>query len=115
GDLGLLLEPRQVLRPLQTPPAGPALPRRVTVERGDEVNQQFSHGRLLVLTVLVSGQLSYHGRERVGHVGAENEVGEAELLASALDLLGGGRQGHREVPRGSPRREAQKCRCRGAP
>src|ERR687889_716073 len=26
GDRGLLLEPREVLRPLQTPPAGPALP-----------------------------------------------------------------------------------------
>ena len=48
-DLGLLAEPGEVLRPLETPEAGPALPRRVAVEGGDEVDEEFWHGRVLVL------------------------------------------------------------------
>lgn len=40
---------------------------------------------------LMSGQLSYDRSERVGQVGAEDEVGEADLLPSPLDLLGGRR------------------------
>src|SRR5215471_13540531 len=40
---------------------------------------------------LVSGQFSYDRSERVGDVGAEDEVGEADLLPSPLDLLGGRR------------------------
>ena len=41
---------------------------------------------------LVSGQLGYDRSERVGGVGAEDEVGEADLLPSPLDLLGGRRR-----------------------
>jgi hypothetical protein len=41
---------------------------------------------------LMSGQLSYDRSERVGEVGAEDEVGEADLLPSPLDLLGGCRR-----------------------
>jgi hypothetical protein len=37
----------------------------------------------------MSGQLSYDWGERVGEVGAEDEVGEADLLPPSLDLLGG--------------------------
>lgn len=39
----LLAEPGEVLRPFETPPAGPAIPRRVAVQGGDEVDQEFSH------------------------------------------------------------------------
>src|SRR5215469_17843561 len=41
---------------------------------------------------LMSGQLSDDRSERVGEVGAEDEIGEADLLPSALDFLGGGRR-----------------------
>jgi len=37
-----------------------------------------------------SGQLSNDRREGVGDVGAEHEVGKANLLATPMDLLGGG-------------------------
>jgi len=37
----------------------------------------------------VPGQLSYDRGERVGEVGAEDEIGEANLLSSSLDFLGG--------------------------
>lgn len=40
---------------------------------------------------LMSGQLSYDRSERVGEVGAEDKVGEADLFPSPLDLLGGRR------------------------
>src|SRR5262245_13115580 len=40
----LLAEPGEVLRPFETPPAGPAIPRRVAVQGGDEVDQELSHG-----------------------------------------------------------------------
>src|SRR5215472_9841835 len=45
---------------------------------------------------LMSGQLSYDWSERVCEVGAENEVGEADLLPSTLDFLGGRRRVMRE-------------------
>jgi hypothetical protein len=41
---------------------------------------------------LASGQLSYDRSERVGEVAAEDEVGEAVLLPSPLDFLGGRRR-----------------------
>ena len=44
----------------------------------------------------MSGQLSYNRSERVGEVGAEDEVGEAGLLPSPLDFLGGRRRVVRE-------------------
>lgn len=37
---------------------------------------------------LMSSQLGYDRSERVGEVGAEDEVGEADLLPSPLDFLG---------------------------
>src|SRR6188474_2581851 len=40
---GLLAEPGEVLGPFETPPAGPALPRRVAVQGGDEVDHELSH------------------------------------------------------------------------
>ena len=40
---------------------------------------------------LLTGQLSHDRGERVGAGGAEDEVGEADLLPSPLDLLGGRR------------------------
>src|SRR6185437_5779504 len=40
---------------------------------------------------LASDQVSDDRGERVGEVGAEDEVGEAELLASSLDFFGGRR------------------------
>jgi hypothetical protein len=40
----------------------------------------------------VSGQRSNDGGERVGRAGAEDEVGEADLLPSPLDFLGCGRR-----------------------
>jgi hypothetical protein len=40
----------------------------------------------------VSGQLGYDRSERVGEVGAEDEVGEADLLSSSLDFFGGRRR-----------------------
>ena len=39
---------------------------------------------------LVSGQLSHDRGERVGEVGAEDEIGEAHLLPSPPDFVGGG-------------------------
>ena len=39
---------------------------------------------------LTSGQLSYDRSQRVGEVGADDDIGEADLLPSPLDLLGGG-------------------------
>src|SRR4029453_13445022 len=47
--LGLLSQPGEVLRPLETPEARPALRRRVAVDGGDEVDEEFWHGRVLVL------------------------------------------------------------------
>jgi hypothetical protein len=41
---------------------------------------------------LVPGQLSHDRSEHVGEVGAEDEIGEADLLPSPLDLFGGGRR-----------------------
>jgi hypothetical protein len=38
---------------------------------------------------LMSGQVSHDWGEGVGDVSAEDEVGEADLLASSLNLLGG--------------------------
>src|SRR5918995_1949403 len=49
GDLGLLAEPGEVLGSFQPPPSWPALRRRVAVEGGDEVDEEFWHGRVLVL------------------------------------------------------------------
>src|SRR5262245_61136334 len=46
-DLGLLAEPRQVLRSLEAPPTRPTLCRRVAVEGGDEIDEELSHGALL--------------------------------------------------------------------
>ena len=40
----------------------------------------------------MSGQFGYDRGERVGEVGADDEVGEADLLPSPLDFLGGGRR-----------------------
>ncbi len=40
----------------------------------------------------MSGQLSYDRSEHVGDVGAEDEVGEADLLSPPLDLFGGRRR-----------------------
>lgn len=39
----LLAEPGEILRPFETPPAGPTIPRRVAVQGGDEVNHELSH------------------------------------------------------------------------
>src|SRR5438094_2902055 len=41
---------------------------------------------------LTSGQLSYDGSQRVGEGGADDNIGEADLLPSPLDFLGGGRR-----------------------
>jgi hypothetical protein len=41
---------------------------------------------------LASGQLGYDRSEHVGGDGAEDEVGEADLLPSPLNLLGGCRR-----------------------
>jgi hypothetical protein len=41
---------------------------------------------------LTSGQFGYDWGEGVGDVGAEDEVGEADLLASSLDFFGGRRR-----------------------
>src|SRR5690606_29685529 len=51
GELGLLVEPAEVLGPLQTPEPGPAVSRRVAVEGGDEVDHQLAH---VLLRCLVS-------------------------------------------------------------
>src|SRR5687768_10696461 len=40
GDLGLLAEPREVLRALEAPEPGPAVSRCVAVEGGDEVDEK---------------------------------------------------------------------------
>jgi hypothetical protein len=40
---------------------------------------------------LVSGELGHHRGQLFGEVGAKDEVGVADLLASSLYLLGGGR------------------------
>jgi hypothetical protein len=53
-DLGLLVEPGEVLGPLKAPPSRPAFPRRVAIERGDEVDEQFSHGHLLISGAFVA-------------------------------------------------------------
>ena len=44
------------------------------------------------MTPLMPGRLSHDRSERVGEVGAEDEVGEADLLLAPLDLLGGRRR-----------------------
>ena len=52
------------------------------------------------------GQLSDDRRECVGDLGAEDEVGKAELLPTPLDLLGRGHRGIRKDShrvRGAPR------------
>jgi hypothetical protein len=41
---------------------------------------------------LTSGQLSYDRSQHVSEVGAEDEIGEANLLSSPLDFLSGGRR-----------------------
>ena len=43
GDLRLLAQPGEVLGPFEPPETRPALPGRVAVERGDEVDEEFSH------------------------------------------------------------------------
>ena len=63
---------------------------------------------------LTSRQLSYDRSKRVGEVGAEDEIGEADLLPSALDFLGGGRRIIRKDWKASPPLEAQQGRCRAA-
>src|SRR5205823_15046137 len=52
---------------------------------------------------LTSGQLSYDRSQRVGKVGAKDEIGEADLLPSPLDFLGGG---HRVI-----RKYGQRVHC----
>src|SRR5215471_8229550 len=59
---------------------------------------------------LMSGQLSYDRSERVCEVGAEDEVGEADLLPSTLDFLGGRRRVIREY--GQRVRRAKRRRVR---
>jgi pimeloyl-ACP methyl ester carboxylesterase len=49
---------------------------------------------------LMSSQFSDDRSERVGEVGAEDEVGEADLLPSPLDLLGGRRRVIRKYRQG---------------
>src|SRR5690606_23190164 len=44
GDLGLLPEPREVLRALKPPEAGPSLSRCIAVEGSDEVDEKLRHG-----------------------------------------------------------------------
>ncbi|MEV6386586.1 hypothetical protein [Nocardia xishanensis] len=41
---------------------------------------------------LTSREFGYDRGEPVGEVGAEDEIGEADLLLSPLDFLGGGRR-----------------------
>jgi hypothetical protein len=59
---------------------------------------------------LLSGQLSYDRSEHVGEVGAEDEVGEADLLPSPLDFLGGRRRVTRKY--GERVRHAKRSRVR---
>jgi hypothetical protein len=44
----------------------------------------------LAREALPSGQLSYDRNQRVGEGGADDHIGEADLLPSPLDFLGGG-------------------------
>src|ERR687898_86399 len=71
-DLGLFIQPGEVLRPLETPEAGPALRRRVAVEGGDEVDEEFWHGRVLVLLSGSRSCLGYHGGTRLDGRRVEN-------------------------------------------
>ena len=50
-----------------------------------------SHYRSAGPRRLTSGQLSYDRSQRVGKGGADDDIGEADLLPSPLDFLGGGR------------------------
>ena len=47
---------------------------------------------LMTVSGSVSGQRSHDRGERVGEVGADDEIGEADLLPSPLDFLGGRRR-----------------------
>ena len=62
----------------------------------------------------MAGELGDDRSERVGEVGAEDEVGEADLFPSPLELLGGGRRiGRKEASESAWRAAAVSVR--GAP
>jgi hypothetical protein len=63
----------------------------------------------------MSGQLSYDRSERVGEVGAEDEIGEADLLPSPLDFLGGGRRVIRKYGQRVRRAKRSRVGVGGAP
>ena len=78
-------------------------PRRFSVSTADQAGRSagtnvagggtsFSLSRSASPRGLTSGQLSYDRSQRVGEVGADDDIGEADLLPSPLDFLGGGRR-----------------------
>ena len=79
-DLRLLAQPGKVLRPLEAPEAGPPLPRRVAVERGDEVDQELSHRRVLPRASVAAAGCGTGAQVR--------RAAERELIVSTRPLAG---------------------------
>ena len=61
----------------------------------------------------MSGELGYDRSERVGGDGAEDEIGEADLLPSPLDFLGGRRRVSRKKGQRVRRAKRSRVRVRG--